>query len=605
MATNILMPALSPTMTEGTLARWLKKEGEQVRAGDIIAEIETDKATMEVEAVDEGVLGRILVPDGTAGVKVNEPIAVLVADGESAAPTPGPGVKAEPPAAKAPQPDPERSMPANPKTTPAEAPAAAPHEPLANGHDAPRLAASPLARRMAKQAGLDLTAIKGTGPNGRIVRADVEAAQQGGAKPAPTPAASPAQPAAATPAPAAPAIPPPAKPSPVTAPHQAIPNSTMRKVISRRLTESHQQVPNFFVTLDMEIDALLKLRADLNAKSPKDGPAAFKLSVNDLVIKAAAATLRRVPKMNATYTEDSMILYDDVDISVAVSMPDGLITPIIRNADQKGLAAISNAMKDLAGRAKTGKLKPDEFQGGTFSISNLGMFGTSQQFTAIINPPQAAILAVGAGEKRPVVQEDHATTVSLVAIATVMTCARPSASTTASPTALSAPNGWPCSSRSSRIRSASCCSGIRRTSHGHRMVGARLRSHRRRRRTRRLRRRHPRRPARHEGRRGGTRTPRRHLPQLGLHPDQGAAPLAPRSTICCTISASSASPPTISGSISDKVVKRSRGVAKQLSVRRHPSAEEEQDRGVRWAPASWPARARSSVTKPRANPPRH
>ena len=412
MATNILMPALSPTMTEGTLARWLKKEGEQVRAGDVIAEIETDKATMEVEAVDEGVLSKILVPDGTAGVKVNEPIAVLTEDGEAA----------EAPVAKA------APTPAVP--TPAPAPAASPAAtvtPAANGHDTERVFASPLARRMAKQAGMDLSAMKGTGPNGRIVRADIEANQ--GAAPA-TPAvvqaeagareADPPKPlppvqttTSAAPVPAAPAPGPAPKAAPITAPHTLLPNNTMRKVIARRLLESHQQVPNFFVTMDCEIDALLKLRADLNSRAPKEG--GFKLSVNDLVIKAAAATLRRVPALNASFTEDALIRYDDVDISIAVSIPDGLITPIIRRADQKGLATISNEMKDLAARAKSGKLKPEEFQGGSFSISNLGMFGV-RQFTAIINPPQAAILAVGAGEQRPVVKA------GALAIATVMTC---------------------------------------------------------------------------------------------------------------------------------------------------------------------------------------
>ena len=412
MPTNILMPALSPTMTEGTLARWLKKEGEQVRAGDVIAEIETDKATMEVEAVDEGVLGRILVPDGTANVKVNDPIAVLMADGEdasAAAPASTGSAPAAPPVLPAAPLQPTAAPPAAPQPA-----APLPQPPAANGHDAPgRIFASPLARRMARQAGLDLAVLKGSGPNGRIIRADIEAAQKGAAP------AAPVAPAAPTPAPAAaPAAPPsPPKPAPaaITAAHHLVPNSTMRKVISRRLLDSHQQTPFFFVTLDIEIDALLKLRADLNAKSPKDGPAAFKLSVNDLVIKAAAATLRRVPKLNASYTEDNMVLFDDVDISVAVSIPDGLITPIIRRADQKGLAAISTEMKDLGARAKSGKLKPEEFQGGTFSISNLGMFGT-KQFTAIVNPPQAAILAVGAGEKRPVVRNDA------LAVATIMTC---------------------------------------------------------------------------------------------------------------------------------------------------------------------------------------
>ena len=410
MATNILMPALSPTMTEGTLARWLKKEGDDVRAGDVIAEIETDKATMEVEAVDEGVLSKILVPDGTAGVKVNEPIAVLAGEGEDAV-------------APAPQTTP---APAPAAQAPAAAPASAPapkangHDP-ASGHEGERVFASPLARRMAKQANIDLSSIKGSGPNGRIVRADIEARQAPGTpQPAPVEAQAGAREAEAAPPPvqqAKPEAKPAPKPAapPVTAPHQLVPNSTMRKVIARRLLESHQLVPNFYVTMDMEIDALLKLRADLNARAPKDGPGAFKLSVNDLVIKAAAAALRRVPKVNATYTEEAMVVYDDIDISVAVSMPDGLITPIVRKADQKGLAAISNEMKDLGARAKSGKLKPEEFQGGSFSISNLGMFGV-KQFTAIINPPQAAILAVGAGEKRPVVKD------GALAVATVMTC---------------------------------------------------------------------------------------------------------------------------------------------------------------------------------------
>jgi pyruvate dehydrogenase E2 component (dihydrolipoamide acetyltransferase) len=439
MPTNILMPALSPTMTEGTLARWLKKEGEEIRAGDVIAEIETDKATMEVEAVDEGILSKILVADGTSGVRVNDPIAVLQGEGEDAA-APAPA------AAAPPSMPPMTEMPA--KLAPADAGAPPPGhapvsstspapKPAANGHDtsqgAERVFASPLARRMAKQAGIDLSTMKGSGPNGRIIRADIEAKQAAG--PA---AAAPKSPSGveaeaggretdavqatpvqqvkpAAPAPAPSGIPTPPKPAPITAPHQLVPNSTMRKVIARRLLESHQQVPNFYVTMDIELDALLKLRADLNARAPKEGKGAFKLSVNDLVIKAAAVALRRVPKMNASYTDDATVVYDDVDISVAVSMPDGLITPIVRKADQKGLAAISSEMKDLGARAKSGKLKPEEFQGGSFSISNLGMFGV-RQFTAIINPPQAGILAVGAGEQRPVVKN------GALAIATVMTC---------------------------------------------------------------------------------------------------------------------------------------------------------------------------------------
>jgi pyruvate dehydrogenase E2 component (dihydrolipoamide acetyltransferase) len=395
MATNILMPALSPTMTEGTLARWLKREGDTVTAGDVIAEIETDKATMEVEAVDEGVLGKILVADGTAGVLVNAPIAVLVDAGEAvpAAAGPAPAAAPPPPAAKA--------------VPPAAAPA-----PVANGH-APgeRVFASPLARRMARQAGIDLSALHGSGPNGRIVRADIEAAQKGVA---PTPA--PAAPVAAAPAPApAAVVPQPPKTAAITAPHTLVPHSTVRRIIARRLAEAKQTIPHFYATMDVEIDALLKLRGELNAKSPKEGAGAFKLSVNDLIIKAAAATLRRIPRVNSSWTDEGVAEYADVDISVAVSIPDGLITPIIRRADQKGLAAISNEMKDLAGRAKAGKLKPEEFQGGGFSISNMGMYGITA-FSAIINPPQAGILAVAAGEQRPVVRD------GALAIATVMTC---------------------------------------------------------------------------------------------------------------------------------------------------------------------------------------
>jgi len=387
MPTNILMPALSPTMTEGTLARWLKAEGDTIRAGDVIAEIETDKATMEVEAVDEGVLGKILVPDGTQGVKVNDPIAVLVDTGAPAAPPPAPvapaKIEAAPPAA-----------------------APAPVAPAANGHAVPtdRVFASPLARRIAQQAGIDLTRIKGSGPNGRIVRADIETLH-------PAPAPLPISAAAGVPAPAM--SPRPAA-APITAPHESVKLSNIRRVTARRLTEAKQTVPHFYVSIDVELDALLKLRTDLNAKSPNEGPGAFKLSVNDLIVKAAAVTLRRVPKVNASFTEDAIILYQDVDISVAVSIPDGLITPIIRQADRKGLAAISNEAKGLIERARAGKLKPEEFQGGSFSISNMGMYGV-KDFAAIINPPQAAILAVAAGEQRPVVKA------GALAVATVMT----------------------------------------------------------------------------------------------------------------------------------------------------------------------------------------
>ena len=383
MATNILMPALSPTMTEGTLARWLKKEGEQVRAGDVIAEIETDKATMEVEAVDEGVLGRILVADGTQGVKVNAPIAVLVEAGEAVpdavAPAPTPVPKAE---AETPAPEPAKPAPT----------------PVPRGGEE-RILVSPLARRMARQAGIDLATLKGSGPDGRIVKLDIETNLR-----KPAPALSPA-PARSAPA-AAPAI---------AAPHKLVPHSSIRKVIARRLTEAKSTIPHFYVSMDVEIDALIKLMDELNAKSPKEGDGVYLITINDLVIKAAGATLRRVANVNAAWTDDSMVLFEDVDISVAVAIPDGLITPIVRKADQKGLATISREMKDLATRARAGKLKPEEFQGGGFSISNMGMFGVTE-FSAIINPPQAAILAVAAGRKRPVVRNDS------LAIATVMTC---------------------------------------------------------------------------------------------------------------------------------------------------------------------------------------
>ena len=394
MATNILMPALSPTMTEGTLAKWLKAEGDTIKAGDVIAEIETDKATMEVEAVDEGVLGKILVPAGTEGVKVNAPIAVLVEPGE-AAPT-GAAPAAPKPAAAAPAP-----VAAPPAAAPAPAPVAQSGE---------RAIASPLAKRMAAQAGLDLASIQGSGPQGRIVKADIEAALNRPVAAAPAPVAAPA---AAAPAPA-PAAPRPA-PAPVIGATTAVPNSSMRKVIARRLSESKATIPPFYVAMDIELDALMKLRADLNAQSPKDGPGAFKLSVNDLIIKACGVALRRHPGVNASWTEEAILQFNDVDISVAVAIPDGLITPIVKGADRKGLATISNEMKDLASRAKTGKLKPEEFQGGGFSISNMGMFGVSH-FAAIINPPQAGILAVGAGTQRAVVKN------GALAIATVMTC---------------------------------------------------------------------------------------------------------------------------------------------------------------------------------------
>ena len=423
MPTNILMPALSPTMTEGKLAKWLKNEGDEVKAGDVIAEIETDKATMEVEAVDEGKLQKILVPAGTEAVKVNEPIAVILGEGEDpsavAAPAPKPAAApaAQAPAAPAAKPAPVAASAPAPASAPPAATSPAPAQPAAAPVRASgeRIFASPLARRLAAEGGIDLGGLSGSGPHGRIVKADIEAAQARGPVAKPPAAAPGAQPAGApTAAPvAAPALS--AAAVAGNTPYHLLPATTMRKVIARRMVESKQQVPHFYLSIDCELDQLLKLRGDLNAKAPEKGEGAYKLSVNDFVIRASALALRKVPAANAAYSEEGAVMFDAVDISVAVAIPGGLITPIIRNADQKGLAAISSDMKSLAGKAREGKLKPEEFQGGTFSISNLGMFGI-KDFQAVINPPQGAILAVGAGEQRPVVKA------GALAIATVMTC---------------------------------------------------------------------------------------------------------------------------------------------------------------------------------------
>ncbi|MCK6442114.1 pyruvate dehydrogenase complex dihydrolipoamide acetyltransferase [Elstera cyanobacteriorum] len=396
MPIQILMPALSPTMTEGNLARWLKKEGDAVKAGDVLAEIETDKATMEVEAVDEGTLGKILVAEGSQGVKVNEPIALLLEEGELASALSAPLAAAPAPAA----------APVAAVSAPAAAPVAA--APVAHGA---RTIASPLAKRLAEQAGIDLATVKGSGPNGRIVKADVEAAKARG----PVVAAAPV--AAAAPAPAAvPAAAPKAAPAPVQTfglpAFDLVPHSSMRKTIARRLTEAKQNVPHFYLTVDVGLDALLKLRTDLNARGEKSG---VKLSVNDMIIRASALALKKVPGANAAWSDEGLMQFKGVDIAVAVSIPGGLITPIIRDADKKGLAEISAEIKDLAARAKAGKLKPEEFTGGTFSISNLGMFGI-REFAAIINPPQSCILAVGAGEQRPVVRN------GALAVETQMSC---------------------------------------------------------------------------------------------------------------------------------------------------------------------------------------
>ncbi|MEK0081544.1 pyruvate dehydrogenase complex dihydrolipoamide acetyltransferase [Benzoatithermus flavus] len=412
MPIKILMPALSPTMTEGNLARWVKNEGDPVKAGDVIAEIETDKATMEVEAVDEGTLGKILVPAGTEGVKVNEPIALLLEEGEDESALEG---AAAPAAGKADgEAGPARAEAARQPAAPPPAPGGAPREPAkpeagrAEAAEAGgRIFASPLAKRLAREAGLDLRQVKGTGPHGRIVKADVEAAMKA---PRPVAAAPEARPAPA-PAPAAPAPAPAAAPGPIPgAAFEEIPLSNMRKVIARRLTEAKRDIPHFYLAIDCELDALLAMRTQLNAREGAD----YKLSVNDFVIKAVALAMRKVPGVNASWGGDKVYQYKDIDISVAVAIEGGLITPIVRKADQKGLSTISNEMKDLAKRAKEGKLKPEEFQGGGFSISNLGMYGI-KDFQAVINPPQACILAVGAGEKRPVVRNDS------LQIATVMT----------------------------------------------------------------------------------------------------------------------------------------------------------------------------------------
>jgi pyruvate dehydrogenase E2 component (dihydrolipoamide acetyltransferase) len=388
MPTPIKMPALSPTMEEGTLAKWLVKPGDTVNAGDIMAEIETDKATMEFEAVDEGTIASIAVAEGTEGVKVGTVIAMLAEEGEDldeaakAAPA-GDAPVEEPTEAKEEEKDvvPAKAGTANGSAQPKATPASA------GVTDKDRIIASPLAKRIAEQKGIDLSGVKGSGPNGRIVKADVESATAG---------AAPAKAEAAAPAPSAPA-----KPATLggdlDAPYEAQKLNNVRKVIAKRLTEAKQTIPHIYLTVDVRLDALLDLRKQLNASLEADG---VKLSVNDLLIKALARALQRVPKCNVSFQGDELYQYSREDISVAVAAPSGLITPIIRDAGRKGLAQISTEMKELAGKAKDGKLQPHEFQGGTASLSNLGMFGT-KQFDAVINPPQAMILAVGAGEQRP------------------------------------------------------------------------------------------------------------------------------------------------------------------------------------------------------------
>ncbi|WPE20358.1 pyruvate dehydrogenase complex dihydrolipoamide acetyltransferase [Shinella zoogloeoides] len=414
MPINITMPALSPTMEEGNLAKWLVKEGDTVKSGDVIAEIETDKATMEVEAVDEGTVARIVVPAGTEGVKVNSLIAILAADGEDvAAAAAGGGGSAPKAEAKAEAPK-EAEKPA------AAAPAAAASvsTPASAGDNGERvgngLFSSPLARRIAKDAGIDIKAITGSGPHGRVVKSDVEkAVASGGAKPA----------AAAAPA---------ASAAPAAAPkgmsedavlklfepgsYELVPHDGMRKTIAKRLQESKQTIPHFYVSVDVELDALLALRAQLNDSAPrKEDKPAYKLSVNDMVIKAMALALRDVPDANVSWTDTNMVKHKHADVGVAVSIPGGLITPIIRSAELKTLSAISNEMKDLGKRAKERKLKPEEYQGGTTAVSNMGMMGV-KNFAAVVNPPHATILAVGAGEERVVVKKGEMVIVNAMTV---------------------------------------------------------------------------------------------------------------------------------------------------------------------------------------------
>ena len=400
------MPALSPTMEEGKLAKWLVAEGQKVRSGDVIAEIETDKATMEVEAVDEGTVGKILIPAGTEGVKVNSQIAYLLADGEDA--------KAAAPAA------PKAAAPAAAIASAAPAASATPtavngQKPASNG----RIFASPLARRLASGKGVDLAGLRGSGPNGRIVKADVDKAGPGSAPRAAAPQTAAAMPLAVASS-AALSLPQPMADDKVLAlyekgTYEILPHDNMRKIIAKRLVESKVTIPHFYLNVDCRLDQLLSARERLNARSPKDGPAAYKLSVNDFIIKALALALRDVPAANATWTTAGMLRHKRIDVGVAVSVDGGLFTPVLRHADLKTLSELSNEMKDLAARARSRKLAPHEYQGGTTSISNLGMFGI-KSFDAVINPPHATILAIGAGEERAIVVGGK------LEVATMMSC---------------------------------------------------------------------------------------------------------------------------------------------------------------------------------------
>ncbi len=424
MPIDIRMPALSPTMEKGNLAKWLKKEGDTVKSGDVIAEIETDKATMEVEAVDEGTLAKILVPEGTADVPVNQVIAVLAGDGEDVKAAAS-GAKAESKPAAAPKAQERRKLkrrspktsrkPAAAQAAPAPQPAAAPAQPAkANGGTA-RIFSSPLARRLAKDAGLDIARIEGSGPHGRVIARDIDAAKSGkGMKAAPAAGA----PAAATAPAAAPAM----SDQQILGlyeqgTYETIPHDGMRRTIAQRLTAATNSMPTFYLTVDCDIGKLSAAREEINAAAGKnaEGKPLYKLSVNDFVIKAMALALQKIPQANVSWTESAMLRHKHSDIGVAVALPFGLITPIIRQAELKSLSAISNEMKDLAARAKGKKLKPNEYQGGSSSVSNLGMYGI-KDFTAVINPPQSSILAVGTGEERAVVRNGQIVAATMMSV---------------------------------------------------------------------------------------------------------------------------------------------------------------------------------------------
>ncbi|MDR6659546.1 pyruvate dehydrogenase E2 component (dihydrolipoamide acetyltransferase) [Tardiphaga robiniae] len=422
MPINILMPALSPTMEKGNLAKWLKKEGDKVKSGDVIAEIETDKATMEVEAVDEGTIAKILVAEGTQDVAVNAVIAVLAADGEDVkAASSGAGAdKPKPaPAAEAPAPKPAAGAPAPAAASAAKAPApaAAPApQPAAAQSNGARVFSSPLARRLAKDAGIELGRINGSGPHGRVVAADVEKAKSGGGLKAPAAAAG--APAGATGAIGAPAM----SDQQILGlyeqgAYESVPHDSMRRTIAQRLTAATNSMPTFYLTVDCDLGKLSSAREEINAAAgkDKDGKPLYKLSVNDFVIKAMAIALQKIPEANVSWTEAAMLRHKHSDIGVAVALPFGLITPIIRQAEIKSISAISNEMKELAARAKAKKLKPNEYQGGASSVSNLGMFGI-KDFTAVINPPQSSILAVGTGEERAVVRNGQIVAATIMSV---------------------------------------------------------------------------------------------------------------------------------------------------------------------------------------------